>query len=515
MSTKIQIIKRLEIIKNLIELEDEESIHTQIEKLKEENSNELNEIIVILENDDYEKINKAIDDYVYGYKNAELTLHQKEIFDKVIEDLSSVLDNYSINDEHSSHINFISLSGSAGVGKTFVTSKLVEEFIKRKYKVLLTTPTHKSLSVAKYMINSNNIHINAKTLQSYLDLKLDTDYLRGTKVFKRDKKADQHDYEKNLDILIVDESSMVSNELLTFIEENLKQNKLKTVLFIGDQYQLPPVDEGQNGVIALPKQYQLTEIVRQAKDSYVKMIANELKECIKNKKYVPILDILDVVRYPKLKIFHEQTQFLEDFTQANKWYKDNNKVLAYGNAEVDNQNRILRYKYWIDQGITPEGWIIPGELFIANTNYKNTITNSEFVKVLKAEKLYDKYLAIYFWQCVDTLGRTFLVVDPDYSIEYNKKIKELAQKANALDRYKELDKRKKAWRNYFMTKEKYGDFKYVFANTIHKSQGSTYNKSYINIGSVLSLINRNDKDIAYRLLYVAITRASKDVVLLA
>lgn len=515
MSTKIQIIKRLEIVKNFIELEDEDSVHRQIEVLKKENNNELNEIIKILENDDYEKINKAIDDYVFGYKNAELTPHQKEVFDKVIVEIDTIISRYDGVSEKSTDTNFISLSGSAGVGKTFVTSKLVEAFIKKQYKVLLTTPTHKSLSVAKYMINSNNIHINAKTLQSYLDLKLDTDYLRGTKVFKRDKKANQHDFEKNLDVLIVDESSMVSNELLGFIKENLEQNKLKTVLFIGDQYQLPPIDEGENGVVSLPKQYQLTEIVRQAKDSYVKMMANEIKECIKNKKYTPISEILNTSKYPKLKIFHEQIEFLEDYTKLDKWYGHNNKVLAYGNEQVDEQNRILRYKYWTDKGVTPDGWVIAGELLIANTNYKNLIMNSELLKVQKAEKLFDKYLHIHYWQCTDMLGRRFLMVDPDDTVIYNEKIKNLGNIAMGLDRDKEPEKRKKAWRNYFITKEKYGDFKYVFASTIHKSQGSTFNKSYINIGAVISLINRNDEDIAYRLLYVALTRASKDVVILA
>jgi len=90
----------------------------------------------------------------------------------------------------------LSLSGSAGVGKTFVTAKLIKAFVDKNYKVLLTTPTHKSLHVVKYMINSNNIHVNATTLQSYLDLRLETDYLRGTKVFNRNKKAEQFDYEK-------------------------------------------------------------------------------------------------------------------------------------------------------------------------------------------------------------------------------------------------------------------------------------------------------------------------------
>ncbi len=514
MSTKIQIIKRLEMVKNAIELEEEDLVHQQIEKLKAENNNELNNIIKILEDDDYSKINKAIDDYVYGYKNAELTPHQKEVFDLIVSDIATILKNYNSSSEQLKDINFLSLSGSAGVGKTFVTSKLVEEFIKKEYKILLTTPTHKSLSVAKYMINSNNIHVNAKTLQSYLDLRLDTDYLRGTKTFKRDKKTAMHDYEKNLDILIVDESSMVSNELLKFIEENLEQNKLKIVLFIGDQYQLPPIDEAQNGVVILPKQYKLSEIVRQAKDSYVKMVANDLKECIKNKKYTPLTEIFNQGKYPQLTIFNDYNNYITDFTSYPKWYERNNKALSYSNSNVDEVNYTLRYKYWLDKGITPTGAIISGEVLIFNENYKGHFQNSETVSVAKSEKLVDKYLNIEYWACTDTLGRSFLVVDPDFKMKYNNEIRNLGDKAASIDKYKDPEGRKKAWKNYFITKEKYADVKYIFASTIHKSQGSTYDTSYINAASMASMINRNDKDMAYRLLYVAVTRASKDIKIL-
>lgn len=513
MSTKVQVVKRLEVIKNLIELEDEEMIHLQIEKLKSENNNELEEIISILENDDYTKINKAIDDYVYGYKNAKLTPHQQEVFDSIIEDINSLLDNYSISSVKNPKNNFISLSGSAGTGKTFLTSKLVEDFLKKDYKVLLTTPTHKSLSVAKYMINSNNIHINAKTLQSYLDLKLKEDDLLGTKFFQRDKTQEMNDFEKNLDILIVDESSMVSNELLNFIEENLEQNKLKIVLFIGDQYQLPPIDEGQNGVVSLPKQYQLTQIVRQAKDSYIKVIANDIKECIKNKKYVPIPEIFDAKKFTRLQIFNNETEFLNMFTSKKEWYKTNNQSISYTNSQVDEQNRLLRYRYWNDLDIEATNAIIKGEKLVFNEAYKNKFQNSEITIVDKATKEFDEYKKIYYWQCLDSLGRSFKVVDPNDNKKYNDYLNKVFNQAKEIS-FKEDALRRKKWRHYFASKDEYADVKYIFASTIHKSQGSTYKNAYICAASIISLINRGDLDIAYRLLYVAVTRASKDIKIL-
>ena len=513
MSKKVQIIKRLEIIKNLIELEDEDMVHIQIDKLKAENNDELTEIITILENDDYSKINKAIDDYVYGFKNAKLTPHQQEIFDKIVKDISGILDNYSRDSKKNINNNFLSLSGSAGTGKTFLTSKLVEEFLKREYKVLLTTPTHKSLSVAKYMINSNNIHINAKTLQSYLDLRLKEDYLYGTKSFKRDKTQDMYDFEKNLDVLIVDESSMVSNELLKFIEENLQQNKLKTVLFIGDQYQLPPIDEGQNTVVKLPKKYHLTQIVRQAKDSYIKLIANEIKDCIKNKEYKSIPKIFDTKKYNKLQIFDNEKEFLEQFTSEEKWYKRNNQALSYTNSQVDEQNRLLRYQYWKEFGVDATDAIVKGEKLILNEAYKIKFQNSEVITIDKATKEFDPYKKIEYWQCIDNFGRSLKIVDPADKIKYNNYLKKVYDEAKGIS-FSQDELRREKWRHYFASKDEYANVKYIFASTIHKSQGSTYETAYICASSILSLVNRGYSDMAYRLLYVAVTRASKDIKIL-
>jgi len=510
MSTKIQIIKRLEIVKNLIELEDEDMIHIQIEKLKSEKNRELDSIIKILEDDDYEKINKAIDEYVYSYKNAELTPHQQGVFDAIVKDIDEVLKNYEKDNEKTEKNNFLSLSGSAGVGKTFVTAKLVEEFIKNDYKILLTTPTHKSLGVAKYMINSNNIHVNAKTLQSYLDLKLKTDLTNGTKLFERDRTQNMNDFEKNLDVLIVDESSMVSNELLKFIKENLEQNKLKTVLFIGDQYQLPPIDEGQNGVVALPKQHKLTHIVRQAQDSYIKVIANELKNCIKDKAYKPLPEIFDSSRYRDLKIFEDEKDFLDDITKEPNWYKMKKVAISYTNNQVDEQNRLLRHKYWKNHNIKAVDAIMKGDFLVMNEAYNKKIRNSEVIKIEEAKKEYDKYIKIDYWQCKDSFGRSLKIVDPDSDIKYNQYLLKVSKEAKAVG-FKDIELRNKKWRHYFATKETYADVKYIFASTVHKVQGSTYDTAYISASSIINLINKGDEDMAYRLLYVAVTRASKDI----
>lgn len=513
MSTKIQIVKRLDAIKNLIELEDEEMIHLQIERLKQEDNQELEEIIGLLESDDYEALYRAIDKYVSDFKSAELTEHQKKVFDEIVLELDKVIKTYDYNNPVTSKC-FLSLTGSAGVGKTFVTSKLVKEFLEKGYKIVLTTPTHKSLRVAKYMINSAGlVGFSTRTLHSFLNIELAHDYLAGTKTFKRKRNKRVMDYEKDIDVVIVDESSMVSQQLLDFLVEDHQQKRMKAVLFIGDQYQLPPVDETENAVVELPKQFMLTEIVRQAKDSYIKLMANELKECIKTQEFEPLLDIVSKSRYPLIKMYFDETEFLEDFTKNTNWHEQNNMLLSFSNADVDSQNRYVRRQFWTQKGIECSDWLLPGENLVAGDN-SCRIMNSEVIKVHECKKSFNPTIKIDEWSFVDSRGRGCKLVDPDFVTIYNDYVQGLADKAKQFDKSEQPEERKKAWSHYFTVKENYGEFKYHFASTIHKSQGSTYQVSYINMKGIIYCAENMDKELAYRMLYVAVTRASKDLVFL-
>jgi ATP-dependent exoDNAse (exonuclease V) alpha subunit len=70
--------------------------------------------------------------------------------------------------------------------------------------------------------------------------------------------------------------------------------------------------------------------------------------------------------------------------------------------------------------------------------------------------------------------------------------------------------RKKQWGIVFDIKKKWLDLRPAFASTVHKSQGSTYDTVYINLTDIGKC--RVPSDVA-RMLYVAITRAAKKVVL--
>ena len=65
------------------------------------------------------------------------------------------------------------------------------------------------------------------------------------------------------------------------------------------------------------------------------------------------------------------------------------------------------------------------------------------------------------------------------------------------------------WKKFFEVKETWLDLRAVYASSIHKSQGSTYDTVFLNLADIGK--NWNATDVA-RLLYVGITRAAKQVV---
>jgi len=141
---------------------------------------------------------------------SNLNSHQLELFEKITVQLDAIIKTGMVWD------NMVALSGAAGTGKTYLTTAIIEH-LKSHYHVTITAPTHKALSVIVRNIHENKIvGVSAKTIHSFLNIKLFTDYDKGIQKFVPDKTKKNLD---TTDILIVDESSMVSDELFEFITQ--------------------------------------------------------------------------------------------------------------------------------------------------------------------------------------------------------------------------------------------------------------------------------------------------------
>ena len=141
------------------------------------------------------------------------------------------------------------LTGGAGVGKTKTTKVLFEAA--RKYYNRLQNQDHSKIRVVKCAFSGKAAHqVGGYTIHSLFKLPFG-----GSKVenFSGAKLADCKEMLGDLEILIIDEISMVNNDLFSCMDHRLRAIKSEPdipfggvhVLCVGDLFQLPPT-QGEN-----------------------------------------------------------------------------------------------------------------------------------------------------------------------------------------------------------------------------------------------------------------------------
>lgn len=407
--------------------------------------------------------------------------------------------------------NEISLSGPAGTGKTYLTTKLVS-LLQEKYHITITAPTHKALQVLRQnLINEEIENVETKTLQSFLNIRLVTDFDKGVQRFEpiKSKEKDQ----SKTDILIVDESSMISQSLYDYIKTAIEDNRVKVVLFVGDEYQLLPVDSHDNDIFSIKNVYKLEKIVRQAQGSYIIGMATKARNIIMSQKYISLKEFFQDPQFSShLQFFDSEKEFYDDFCTPDTWAKQDKVIASFTNSSVDAHNRVIRGRYWEAQNVIDTPVLLIGDKVIfqqANIIDEKVVhQNSDIVKLSSAEKNFHPTLKVEFWDCRDLNNKPFKVIDPSSHIQLKTALDKVAKMAKE---EKEYRKRTEMWKMFYNIKEMFVDVKYTFASTIHKLQGSTYETVYIDLRDIETM---KEKDMMYRLLYVAITRASHNIKIL-
>lgn len=420
-----------------------------------------------------------------------LTEHQRKSFTKIYRNIVDICSGNSWDDNR-----ILDLQGFAGTGKTFGISILVKALRKRNIKVKITTPTHKSLGVALNMLRKEGINIEGSTIHSHLSLKQvpankpNIDY-----ILKMDPKAK---LAKKVDLLIVDESSMVSDELYKYVLEHLDSGGTQCVLFVGDPAQLLPVDGDKNPIYSNRKieHYKLTEVVRQAKNNPIIFLATEIREAIDKNKTMNIKKLFTEVPFiSNIEVYEDMKTWMGEYIKDKNTYKDK-QMIAFSNKTVDAYNEFIRsFEYQsnnLDYLINNENVIMQNMV----TEGKEVLyRNGETVTVINPVKKQEDGMTIWCYNGVKT-------VDPVSVDKYNQIKEDLKNKAI---------KDKKMWFLYYQFIEKYTEIKRIYACTLHKSQGSGWNNVYLNIDETLNYMNFVGRDMVYRLLYVGLTRTIQDI----
>ena len=130
------------------------------------------------------------------------------------------------------------LTGGAGVGKTTITREIIKEYESQAKKVAKLASTGMAATL-----------INGQTLHSFLDLGIASDVDELQKNGKYEIKKKIKKIISSMDLIVIDEISMVSDTLFEMIELRLAQADFGgSLLLVGDFLQLPPVVKGYGEV---------------------------------------------------------------------------------------------------------------------------------------------------------------------------------------------------------------------------------------------------------------------------
>ena len=359
----------------------------------------------------------------------QLTKQQKDIHDLLMDWVSDNLGTCA----------YRALSGYAGTGKTTLLGELALSIQKKFPKVSLSfiTYTGKASTVLASKLDNSKINWDRAycgTIHSVL-----YDYL-GEKHGQMMWKTKDHRMVLG-DLIIVDEASMITPKIL---KDLLRLNR--PILFVGDPGQLPPIDsECFQPLLDTP--FILTEIHRQAWDNPIIQLATRIRQG----------ETIDYGVYgnkaAKLRQRSRETQkMLGGFYSS--MLKDPEKIiLCAKNYTRTSTNSVIRYKAGL--GKHPE----KGERIICLKNNKEMGLMNGFIVPLescfvKKDRLYHLELGSY--------GRAYC---------HAKSFNSADQKAlkTALSQDRELIK------NY-TDPDSIMFFDYAYAITVHKSQGSEWEK---------------------------------------
>ncbi len=127
----------------------------------------------------------------------------------------------------------IFLTGGAGVGKSFLTKQITTYYKAENKNVVVLGSTGISA-----------VNVGGQTIHSFFVFGIASNFeeLNRTDRYNRSRLKELNKILERLDLLIIDEISMVSSNLMDMILYRLRASKFRgKIMVVGDFYQLPPV----------------------------------------------------------------------------------------------------------------------------------------------------------------------------------------------------------------------------------------------------------------------------------
>ena len=419
------------------------------------------------------------------------------------------------------------LKGYAGTGKTTIVASLVKTLPKLALKTVLLAPTGRAAKVISNYSGKKAFTIHKRIYRKKSAMSLDMSFIISENLAENT-------------IFIVDEASMISNEAADFSGKSLLEDLLMYVysgkncklMLVGDTAQLPPVGSDYSPALDTKLlsevftrtvfNYELTDVVRQQKQSGILYNATHIRELIRSKKE----------EFPQLKvkgfpdIYNMTGEKLPEGLQYayDKYGMENTLVVCRSNKNANNYNLQIRNRI-----LYREEELSGGDyLMVVRNNYywlaadeqsNAFIANGDIAKIRKMKNITELYgfrfadVVLEFLDYPDDEPLTCKVMldtlyseTPSLSNVDNKRLFEAVMEdyqhiANKRMRMEELKKNP-----YFNALQ----VKFAYAVTCHKAQGGQWDAVFVDQGYLTEEMLNTD---FLRWIYTAVTRSVKELFL--
>lgn len=382
----------------------------------------------------------------------ELTEHQKQVKRDVLNTLSTK--------------KKALLSGMSGTGKSTTTEAIIREYRARGKSVWITATTHKAVEVISSMAGMSRDRVS--TIHSFLNMQPDTSQQHRPMVVNLSKMPNR------ADLLIIDEFSMLTTDVIDALKMKMAGDNYMHVLFVGDASQLI-LNHGDIDQLHLEDVTEyLTEPMRQEAISDIAMYSKMASSFILGRGPEPAIPWgEEIIKYTDHK------EFVDAWKQSK--IKDK-RILAFKNSVVKSYNNNIAKNYRNQASEYEVGNMVTLRDTV-KTSDGGFIPNRKTLEILSIKDEGDYY---------------------DIGSEYGKfRVNKTKTWLDSLTNKYKLDKN---WSMFYSVREKYTQVHHADAMTTHSAQGDTFEEVFIDATDMMSA----PKDVL-RMAYVAISRAKTKV----